>query len=144
MQILTLAGTTGKDAELRRMQNGDPVLNFSLAADNGKDRNGNRRDPTWYDCSIFGKRAESLQHHITKGLRLTLTGRPTARVHNDKVYLGISVNELAFQGGGQERGGNSGGYNQEPEGYGGSGYGAGGRPSRDLGDSIPFNYNYLG
>lgn len=103
MQILTIAGTTGRDAELRRTQSGDAVLGFSLAVDNGKDANGNKRDATWYDCSIWGKRAEALERHITKGLKLTLTGRPTVRAHDGKAYIGISVNELTFQGGGQPR-----------------------------------------
>lgn len=131
MQKLFLAGTVGKDAELRRTNNGDPVLGFSLAVDNGKDKNGNKRDATWFDCSVWGKRAERLERHITKGLKLALTGRPTARCHNDKAYLGISVDDLTFQGGGQER---QQGYDQSPQG----GYGAGGRPSNDRDGDIPF------
>ncbi len=103
MQILTIAGTVGKDAELRRTQNGDAVLGFSVAVDNGKDKNGNKRDATWFDCSIWGKRAESLERHITKGTRLTLTGRPTGREYQGKVYLGMSVNDLTFQGGSERR-----------------------------------------
>jgi single-strand DNA-binding protein len=103
MQILTIAGIVGKDATLRRTQSGDAVLGFSLAVDNGKDANGNKRDATWYDCSIWGKRAESLERHITKGLRLTLTGSPTARAHEGKAYLGIRVNDLTFQGGNSPR-----------------------------------------
>ena len=130
MQKLIISGNVGKDAELRKTGGGDPVLGFSLAVDNGKDRDGNKRDSTWYDCSIWGKRAEALQNHITKGSKLTLIGRPTARCHNDKAYLGISVDDLTFMGGGQERQQDSGGQ--------GSGYNAGGRPGGDLDDEIPF------
>jgi single-strand DNA-binding protein len=121
MQQLIVAGNVGKDAELRRTQGGDAVLNFSLACDNGKDASGNRRDSTWYDCSIWGKRAESLEAHIKKGCKLTLSGRPTVRVHNEKAYLGISVQDLTFQGG------NAGGGQQRDNGAqsGGSGYGGG-------------------
>ena len=118
MQILTIAGTVGKDAVLRTTQGGEPVLNFSMAVDNGKDANGNKRDATWFDCSIWGKRATSLQNHIAKGSKLTLSGRPTARAHDGKAYLGLTVNELSFQGGGHrqddaDRGGQSG----SPAGY---------------------------
>jgi single-strand DNA-binding protein len=98
MQRLIIAGNCGKDAELRSLGNGDPVLNFSLAIDNGKDKNGERRETTWYDCSMFGKRAEALAPHIKKGDRLTLIGRPTVRVHEGKAYLGISVDDLTFMG----------------------------------------------
>ena len=61
MMQLTLAGNVGKDAELRQTQGGDSVLSFSLAIDGGKDKNGNKRDSTWFDCSIFGKRADALR-----------------------------------------------------------------------------------
>ncbi|MDE0590434.1 single-stranded DNA-binding protein [Halocynthiibacter sp. C4] len=102
MQKLIIAGNVGKDAELRRTQNGDAVLGFSVAVDNGKDKNGNKRETTWIDCSVWGKRAESLENHIKKGIKLTLEGRPTVREHNGKAYLGMSVNELTFQGGGSQ------------------------------------------
>lgn len=132
MQNLIIAGNVGKDAELRTTQGGDSVLNFSLAVDNGKDKQGNKRDATWYDCSLWGKRATSLQNHITKGTKLALTGRPTARAHNEKVYLGISVDGLTFMGGGSERQQDNGGYQSD-------GYGAGGRPGgSDLDDDLPF------
>ena len=146
MQKLIIAGTTGKDAVLRRTGSGDAVLGFSLAVDNGKDKNGQKRETTWYDCSIWGKRAESLERYITKGTKLTLEGRPTVRAHEGKAYLGISVSDLTFQGGG-DSGGQSQGYDSGSTGNydAPSGYGAGGNPNagRDLDDEIPFNYNYL-
>lgn len=132
MQKLFIAGTVGKDATLRRTQGGDAILGFSLAVDNGKDAQGNRRETTWFDCSLWGKRGESLERHITKGTKLTLTGRPTARAHEGKVYLGISVDDLTFQGGndGQRKerddnhgsAGASGGYGSAPAGGRGNDY----------------------
>jgi single-strand DNA-binding protein len=98
MQKLIIAGACGRDAELRSLASGDPVLNFSIAVDNGRDRDGNRLDSTWYDAAIFGKRAESLAPHIKKGDKLTLIGRPSVRVHEGKAYLGITVDDLAFMG----------------------------------------------
>jgi single-strand DNA-binding protein len=128
MENLIIAGTVGKDAVLRRTGNNDAVLGFSVAVDQGKDKNGQKRDPKWYDASIWGKRAESLQSYILKGTKLTLQGRPTAREHQGKVYMGIAVSELAFQGGSQQRqqDDQGGGY-QEPQ---SGGY--------DVDDEIPF------
>jgi len=103
MQQLMLAGTVGRDAELRQTQSGDQILNFSLAIDNGKDKSGNKRDATWWDCSVWGKRATSLASIITKGMKLTVTGRPGAREYNGKVYMQCSVDQLTIQGGGQKR-----------------------------------------
>ena len=139
MQLLIIAGVVGRDATLRRLQSGDAVLNFSLAVDNGKDKDGNRRESTWFDCSLWGRRAEALETHISKGQRLTLHGRPSGRQHEGKVYLGITVDQLTFMGGGESRGQSG---NRD------TGYGPHQRPidgarddrsfSRELDDEIPF------
>lgn len=129
METLIIAGTVGRDAELRRTNNGDAVLGFSVAVDQGKDKNGQKRDAKWYDASIWGKRAESLQSYITKGTKLTLQGRPTAREHQGKVYMGIAVNEISFQGGSQRQQDDHGGGYQEQQ---------GGLPDSDMEDFIPF------
>lgn len=102
MQNLTIAGTCGKDAELRTTQGGDQVASFSVAVDNGKDQNGNRRDSTWVDCSLWGKRAQSLAPYIKKGGKVTVSGRPTVRAHDGKAYLGVSVDQITLQGGNQQ------------------------------------------
>jgi single-strand DNA-binding protein len=128
---LTIAGTVGRDAELRNTQGGDAVLGFSIAVDNGKDKNGNKREATWVNCSIWGKRAESLRSHITKGTKLALTGRPGVNVYEGKGSLTLSVNDLTFMGGAKQE--DRGGYDQSP-----SGYNAGGRPSNDIDDDLPF------
>jgi single-strand DNA-binding protein len=46
METLIIAGTVGKDAVLRRTGNNDAVLGFSVAVDQGKDKNGNKREHT--------------------------------------------------------------------------------------------------
>lgn len=130
MQKLILSGMVVRDAELRTTQNGDKVLGFAVVCDNGKDRDGNRRDGTFYDCSIWGKRAESLSNHITKGKYLTLEGKPTAKEYQGKASIGLMVNDFSFAG---EKGG---GHSPREN----DGYGAGGNANagRDMGDSIPF------
>ena len=129
MQVIIIAGNVGKDAVLRRTQSGDSVLGFSLAVDNGKDKDGNKRDTTWVDCSVWGKRAESLEQYVTKGTKLTISGRPTVRAHEGKAYLGVSVNELTFMGGGHEGGSNS-GYRDNSQ--------TGAANPDDMGDEVPF------
>lgn len=132
MQILTIAGRVGKDPELRHTQSGDAVLNFTIAVDNGKDKDGNKRDPSWFDCSLWGKRANSLQPYISKGDALTVTGRPTARAYNEKAYLGINVSDLTFMGGGQKSG-----AGREPD-YGQDSRTQEGFAAPDLDDDLPF------
>ena len=95
MQTVIIAGNVGNVKEIRDV-GGDKVLNFSIAVDNGKDKNGERRESTWWDCSLWGKRAESLAPYIAKGSKLTVQGKPSARAHEGKAYLGVTVNELTF------------------------------------------------
>lgn len=103
MQNLTIAGNVGNVKDLKDV-GGDKVLNFSIAVDNGKDKSGEKREPTWFDCALWGKRAESLAPYITKGSKLVVSGRPGARSHEGKAYLQVTVNELSFMGGGEQRG----------------------------------------
>lgn len=139
MQLLVIAGNIGKDPVLRTTGSGDKVLGFRIAVDNGKDREGNKRDATWYDCSVWGKRAESLGW-LSKGMKLTVSGRPTARAHDGKAYLGINVDQITPHGGGN-RDNTGGGYSQQSDnsGYsGGRGAGGGGFGASDMDDEIPF------
>ena len=122
MLTMTIAGNVGKDAVLRNTQGGDPVLGFSIAIDGGKDKNGNKRDSIWVQCNIWGKRAESLSNHITKGTKLVVSGRPGVDVYEGKGRLTLSVQDLTFMGNAKER------TDQEPQ-----------TNSRaDLDDEIPF------
>ena len=109
MLTMTIAGNVGKDAVLRNTQGGDPVLGFSIAIDGGKDKNGNKRDSTWVQCNIWGKRAESLNSHITKGTKLVVSGRPGVDVYEGKGRLTLSVQDLTFMGNAKER------TDQEPQ-----------------------------
>ena len=135
MQILTIAGAVGKDSELRHTNGGDAVLGFSIAVDNGKDRNGEKREPTWYECSVWGDRAAKLQPYIKKGSRITAYGRPTVRVYEGKAYLGLSVNDLTFMSSAQSQ------DRDQASDRGGSGTQlehSSGRETYDLNDDIPF------
>lgn len=124
MELLVIAGNVGRDAVLRRTQNDEAVLSFSLAVDRGKRKDGTEIPAAWYDCSIWGKRGEALERHIVKGTKLTLQGRPTAREHEGKVYMGITVDNLTFMGKPQ------GGQREEQRDSYGSGLG--------IDDDIPF------
>lgn len=128
MQIAHIAGNVGKDATLKNLQNGDKVLSFSVAVDNGRDK-----ESTWYDCSMFGKRAEALGQYITKGSKVTVMGRLSVRTHEGKAYLQISVSEITLQGG------NQGGGNRSPSrGNGGASQSGGYSAPGGMDDDIPF------
>lgn len=131
MQILMIAGNVGNVKDLKEV-GGDKVLNFSIAVDNGKDKGGEKRDPTWYDCALWGKRAEALAPYIEKGSKLAVNGRPGARAHEGKAYLSLTVNELTFMGGGERSDGGDPKPHYTPE------EARKPIPSYDLTDDIPF------
>ena len=99
MNSLTIAGPLGKDAELKYLQNGDAVLNFSVADSAGRDK------PTiWWNCQLFGKRAESLGPYLKKGQSVTVVGSVSEREWTDrdgnaKKSMNVRVNEVALMGG---------------------------------------------
>lgn len=99
MNIICVAGQLGRDSELRHLPNGDAVLGFSVADDQGREK------PTiWWNCSLFGKRAESLAQYLTKGQKVTVTGQVTEREYTNKEGAkvkaqDIRVNDVALQGG---------------------------------------------
>ena len=99
MNNITVAGTLGRDAEIRAMPNGDPVASFSVADSQGKDK-----ITIWWNCQIFGKRAESLAPYLVKGGAVTVSGNVTEREWIDKdgqkrKSMDIRVSDIALQGG---------------------------------------------
>lgn len=102
MNIITVAGQLGKDAEIRYLPNGDPVASFSVA-----DSQGREKPTIWWRASLFGKRAESLGPYLMKGQAVTISGSITEREYTDKdgnkrQAQEIRVNDLALQGGKRE------------------------------------------
>jgi single-strand DNA-binding protein len=99
MNSISISGNLGKDAETRFLPNGDPVCNFSVADSQGKDKQS-----IWWNCALFGKRAESLAPYLTKGQTVTVIGSVTEREWTDKdggkrKQFDVRVSDLALQGG---------------------------------------------
>lgn len=99
MNNITVAGALGKDAEIRYLADGTPILSFSVADSQGKEK------PTiWWSAQLFGKRAEALAQYLTKGQSVTVSGNVTQREYNDKdgnkrTAMDVRVNDIALQGG---------------------------------------------
>jgi single-strand DNA-binding protein len=98
MNSITIAGQLGKDSELRHLPNGDPVCSFSVA-----DQQGKNKPTIWWNCSLFGKRAESLQQYLFKGQKVTICGSVSERDWTDKEgnkrkSIDVRVNEIDLQG----------------------------------------------
>ncbi len=101
MKTITIAGNVGKDAELRRTGNGDPVLNFPVAVE---DRSGKEKVTFWFDVALWGKRGESLGQYIKKGSRIVVTGDLSRREHEGKTFLGVRASDVTLLGGNRDDG----------------------------------------
>lgn len=107
MNFITITGNLGKDAEKRVLQDGTSVLSFSVADSQGKDK-----PALWWDCSMFGKRADSLEPFMRKGTQVTVVGQVsereyTAKDGTAKKAFSVRVTDVALQGGKSADGGAS-------------------------------------
>lgn len=109
-----LTGNLTRDAELRTTQSGLSIASFGIAVN---DRTKNSSTGEWEDyanffnCTMFGKRAEGVAQYLTKGTRVGIDGRlhysawETDGQKRSKVD--INVDNLEFlssrQGGGGEQ-----------------------------------------
>ena len=99
MNSLCIAGTLTRDAEIKHMNGGDTVCNFSVADNQGRDKTA-----IFWNCQLWGKRAESLAQYLTKGQAVTVTGSVTEREWTSKdgekrKSMDVRVNDVALQGG---------------------------------------------
>lgn len=131
MKSLTIAGRLTKDA-VTREAGSDKVTGFSVAVD---DRSGKEKSTLFFDCSMWGKRGETLVQYLTKGTSVTVAGDLGTREYEGKTYLTLRVNDVTLQGGGKDAGAS------EPR---GGGYaktdssGSSSSGSYDLNDDVPF------
>ena len=128
MKSIAISGNIGKDAVTRTTGNGDKVTGWSVAVE---ERNGQDKRTIWFDCTLWGKRGESLAPYLTKGGKVSVSGELSTREHEGKTYLTVRAEQVTLMGGKPDSS-----SQERDDTRGGSGYGAGGRP--DLEDSIPF------
>lgn len=84
---VTLLGNVGKDPEIRRTQNGDPIANLSIAtSDKWTDKQtGEVREKTeWHRVVIFGPLAGVAEKYVRKGSKLYVEGQLQTRKWQDQ------------------------------------------------------------
>jgi single-strand DNA-binding protein len=84
MNNLVIVGRLGKVGELRYTQGGKAVINLSIAVDNGKDSNGEKRAATWFEVALWEKQAEALAPHFVVGDRIGVNGQVRLQVDEGK------------------------------------------------------------
>ena len=83
-----LVGNLGRDPEVRNTQNGDPIVNMSLAtSESWKDRTtGERRERTeWHRVVIFNENLGRIaQQYLRKGSKVYIEGQLQTRKWQDQ------------------------------------------------------------
>lgn len=83
---VTLVGRLGKDPEVRHLENGAVVANFSVAtSERYKDKDGNRQEKTeWHNISAWRYQAEFAEKYLNKGALVYIDGKLRTRSWEDK------------------------------------------------------------
>ena len=143
-----LVGNLGRDPEVRHTNDGNPIVNLSVAtSEQWRDRNsGERRERTeWHRVVIFNERlGEFAQKYLHKGRKVYVEGQLQTRKwagqdgqerYTTEVVLQRFRGELTMLDSRGDGGGGGGGYDTSGGGMDSGGSGSGGG---DLDDEIPF------
>jgi single-strand DNA-binding protein len=156
-----LVGNLGKDPEVRRLQNGNPVVNLSVAtSENWRDKaTGERKEKTeWHRVVIFSEGlAKVAEQYLKKGAKVYIEGALQTRKWTDQAGVEKYSTEVVLQGfnsnltmlDGRSGGGGGSFGSDDSGGDFGSGGPSGGAPRRavaagaggrnsDMDDDIPF------
>jgi single-strand DNA-binding protein len=155
-----LVGNLGKDPEVRRMQNGNPVVNLSVAtSESWRDKaTGERKEKTeWHRVVIFSEGlAKVAEQYLKKGAKVYIEGALQTRKWTDQSGVEKYSTEVVLQGfnsnltmlDGRSGGGGSFGSDDSGGDFGSSGASGGGQRrvaaagagshNSDMNDDIPF------
>ena len=75
MAQLTGLFTLGRDAETKVTQTGTTVVTLALAYNYGRKGDDGKKPSQWVRAAMFGKQAEALAPHLTKGKQVSLVIR---------------------------------------------------------------------
>lgn len=81
-----LVGHLGKDPEVRYLEGGSAVANFTLAtSESYKDKSGKRVEQTeWHNIVVWRGLAEIAEKYLKKGMQIYLEGKIRSRSWDDK------------------------------------------------------------
>lgn len=82
-----LVGNLGKDPEVRHLEAGSTVANFSIAtSETYKDKTtGEKKTNTeWHNIVVWGNLAQIVEKYVVKGMQVYVEGKLTTRKWQDK------------------------------------------------------------
>ncbi len=134
-QQVIIVGNLGRDPELKYLQSGVPVCNFTVAVSTFSGTGEGRQEKTtWFRVAAWRDLGERCNQYLSKGRSVMVIGTIDARAYTDnsgqpQATLELTARDVRFLG---SRGDSAGGG----DGDGGDGGYSGGAPSNE--DDIPF------
>ncbi len=107
MNNITIAGNVGRDSELRQVNTSagaKSVLSFAVAVKSLKKDEQGKYISQWFDCSLWGDRADLLAQYIKKGSAVTVCGSVELEQYTNKdgsagAKIKVSATNVTLQGG---------------------------------------------
>ena len=144
MNKIIIIGNLGRDPEMRYSTSGNPLTSFSIASNRRyTTAAGEQREETeWFNCTAFGRMADTCNQYLTKGQQVYVEGRLrsseyTRRDGTPGFSLDVSVTDVQFIGRRDDQQGDGSGFGERrgrydrpvesSDGYATAG-GGGGRP----------------
>ena len=75
MNHVTLYGNLVRDPELRYTSGGKAICTFTVALNEGRDKEGNDREATFVRCQCWERQGETIAKYFSKGSPILLEGR---------------------------------------------------------------------
>ena len=84
-------GRLGRDPEMSFTNGGKAVTKFSMAVNQGKDK-----DPIWLNVTCWEEVAKQVNddEKARKGTLISIDGRLTQRKYNDRIYTELTADEV--------------------------------------------------
>ena len=100
-----LIGNLGKDPQVKHLESGKVVANFSIAtSETYKDKDGNKvEDTQWHNLKAWGRTAEVAEKYLKKGSKIAIEGKLVHNNYDDKdgnkrYFTEVVINELLMLG----------------------------------------------
>lgn len=94
MRKITISGNVGNDPQINTTQSGMEVANFSLAVRKDRPDDQGNYGTDWFRCSVWGKRAQTIQNYFHKGDHVLVTGSLEVGEYNGNVQLNVNVDDF--------------------------------------------------
>lgn len=97
--VITISGFIGSAKTKQVGEN--TVVNFSVATNNGKDKEGNNLEPTWHNCSCWNGSAEFFNKWFGVGKPISIVGKQehkkiTSDDGSTTFFSNIAVSAMGF------------------------------------------------